>query len=42
MRLGVLASEPRSRIMADFHICWSKYKILFMNVLKKNSLHVCT
>ena len=40
MRLGVLAFEPRSRIMAYFHICWSKYKILFMHVLKKNALQV--
>ena len=42
MRHGVLAPEPRSRVMAYFHICWSKYKILFMHALKKNALHVCT
>ena len=42
MRFGVLAPEPRSRIMAYFHICWSKYKTLFMHELKRNGLHVCT
>ena len=42
MSLRVLASEPRSRAMAYFHVCWSKYKILFMRALNKNALHVCT
>ena len=42
MRLGVLAPEPRSRVMAYFLICWSKYRILFMHVLKMNVLHVFT
>ena len=43
MRLGVIASEPCSRIVAYFHICRSKYKVFLMHVLKKNALHVnCT
>ena len=35
-----MASQPRSRVMAYFHIWWSKYEILIMHVLKKNALHV--
>ena len=42
MKLRVLAPEPRSRIRAYFHFSWSKYKIIFMHMLKKNALHVCT
>ena len=41
MWLGILAPDPRSRVMAYFYICWSKYKILFMHGLKRNALHVC-
>ena len=29
MRHGVLASEPRSRIMAYFQICLSKYNFVY-------------
>ena len=42
IRLGVLAPEPRSGIMAYFHLCQSKYKILLIHVLNKNALHVST
>ena len=40
MRLEVLPPEPRSRIMAYFHIRWSKYKFLFMHGLKKDAFCV--
>ena len=37
-----MGPKLRPRVMAYFDICWSKYKTLFMLMLKKNTLPVRT
>ena len=33
---GAMVPQPRFRVLAYFHIYWSKFKILFLHVLMKD------